>query len=95
MPCEDGDDDAFLVGVAMSIGEVVGIVKRSRSLLWYCGVGGWREAGEDVSESRSRRGGPSSAASIKVASIESESGMAALEVKWLSQSTRGILGAGC
>ena len=53
MPWDDGDDDAFLVGVAMSIGEVVGIVKRSMSLLKYCGVGGCRESVEDVSESRS------------------------------------------
>jgi hypothetical protein len=42
LPWEDGDDDAFLLGMAMSIGEeVVGIVKRSSiSLLMYCGVGG-------------------------------------------------------
>ena len=58
MPCDDGDDEAFLVGVAMSIGEVVGIVERSTSLLRYCGVEGCMESGEDVSKSRS---GPSSA----------------------------------
>ena len=58
----------------MSIGEVVGIVKRSiSSWEWYCGVGGCRESAEDVSESKS---GEPSSASIKV-TIEADSGMAA------------------
>lgn len=92
MPCDDGDDDAFLVGVAMSIGEVDGIVKRSMLRL-YCGVGGCRDSVEDVSESRSPLVVPSSA-SIKV-TIDSES-EAALDVEWLpslSQWTSGIAGS--
>jgi hypothetical protein len=31
LPCDEGEDDEFRVGVAMSIGEVIGIVNRSLS----------------------------------------------------------------
>lgn len=40
-PCDDGDEDAFLVGVAMSMGEVICIVKASLSMLSLLGVSGW------------------------------------------------------
>jgi hypothetical protein len=52
-PWDEGDDDAFLVGVAMSIGEVIGIVKRSLSGISLLGVGGCCEKGELASESSS------------------------------------------
>jgi len=46
LPCDEGEDDEFRVGVAMSIGEVIGIVKRSISR----GVDGWSssESGSGV-----------------------------------------------
>lgn len=53
-PCDDGEEDAFLVGVAMSMGEVICIVKASLSILSLLGVGGWLlEKGELAFESTS------------------------------------------
>jgi len=55
LPCDDGDEEAFLVGVAISIGEVDGIVVWSRSISIYCGVRGCEEeeGGESMSEGKS------------------------------------------
>jgi len=50
MPCDEGDDDAFRVGVAMSIGEVIGIVTLELAISLSSGVGGWLEKGEDALE---------------------------------------------
>jgi hypothetical protein len=49
-PCDEGEDEEFRVGVAMSIGEVIGIVIRSLSL----GVDGCSssESGVEVDEVR-------------------------------------------
>lgn len=83
MPWDDGDDDAFLVGVAMSIGEVVGIVKRSMSLLRYCGVRGWGESVEDESES-------SASTTIESTGLVDEWFPLPQAPIWGSQSSRGI-----
>jgi len=49
LPCDDGEEELVLDGVAILIGEVVGIAKRSSSILG--GVGGCvEEAGESESE---------------------------------------------
>jgi hypothetical protein len=53
LPWDDGDEDAFRVGVAMSIGEVIGIVTLAWSISLSSGVGGWLEKGEDVLEEES------------------------------------------
>lgn len=48
VPCDEGDEDEFRVGVAISIGVVIGMLYGSLS---KSGVKGWSDAGEEELES--------------------------------------------